>query len=84
MELAFLGGYGSDGPGWYIGPDGVPHYFEGWGIEALGEIRLAVAILDLAAKFKNPELAKAVSGRLGEFVRDELAAFVGERAILAG
>ena len=82
--FAYIGNYGSDAPGWYIGADGTIHFFEGWGVDALGDVRVAVAILDLASKFKNPRLTEVVTERLGEFVQKELGAFNGGRAVLAG
>ena len=85
MNVAYLGNYGSDAGGWYIGPDGKIHHFEGWGVDRLSDVRVAVAILDLAAKFKNPALAEAVTAHLGEFVQKEVGAFAGNgRAVLAG
>ena len=84
MELLYLGGEGSDAPHWVIGPDGVPVWVDGWGVESLNDVRIAVAILNLSLQFKNPTLSKTVGEHVGRFVQHELAAFTGRNSIALG
>ena len=81
--LFLVGSAGSDAPGVWIGPDGKPHVVEGWGAEILNDVRVAVAILELASKFNNPHITDAVTSPVANFVRHELGGFVGDRETIA-
>jgi hypothetical protein len=73
MHMIFVGG--TDGPGWYIGPDGKIHRIPGWNPEAMVDVNLAISALRDIARMKNPaalDLAKS----LNSFVQKEIGAHV--------
>jgi hypothetical protein len=75
---------GSDAPGWYIGPDGQIHYFEGWGIESLREVQLAIQAIEVVSRLRTPRLADGITKTLAGFVNKELGSHIGANAGDAG
>jgi hypothetical protein len=74
MNIYFIGGgFGTDAPGWYIGPDGKIHRVPGWNPEAMSELTHALTILREAGQLKSPKLANAAIKSVMGFVQTELA-----------
>jgi len=64
--------FGSDAGGWYIGPDGKLHHWEGWGVEKFSELTRALTIIREASHFKTPGLGEQVFKGVMGFAQKEL------------
>jgi len=76
MNIYFIGQFGSDAGGWYIGADGKIHRVPGWNPDALREIGAALGVLREAGRLKTHGLADAAIKSVLEFTHKELGAHV--------
>lgn len=74
--------FGSDAGGWYIGPDGKLHHFEGWRPEAMAELSHAVRVLREASQLKTPGLGEAAIKSVLDFVQKDLGAHLKDGGVL--
>lgn len=82
MNIYFLGGFGTDAPSFYIGPDGKIHRVPGWNPEAMADLAHALNVIGEAAKLKTPELGEVLVKGAMEFVQKELNTHVKGGAVL--
>jgi hypothetical protein len=64
--------FGTDGGGWYIGPDGKIHRFPGWNPDAVKEMTHALNVIREAGHLKTPGLADHAIKSVMDFVQKEL------------
>lgn len=77
-NIYFIGQFGSDAGGWYIGSDGKIHRVPGWNPEAMSDLASAVSIIRYTNLVKNAgfssQIMKEVVGfaqkQLGEHIKD--------------
>ena len=79
MKIIAFGHIGSDA-GYWTFENGHWVHHEGWGVDKLVEVNLALSMLGQLAHLKTPGLADAASKGLGEFVQRELTTHLGEHA----
>ncbi len=77
-RIVFVGHFGSDAGGWYIGADGKLHRIPGWDPEQLVDLQHAVSALRSIAQLKHPAVAERVAGALHELITKELGANIKE------
>jgi hypothetical protein len=81
MTIHFLGGFGTDAPGW-IFVDGKFKPVPGWNPEARLELASALNILKFAATLKQPGLSEPIVKAASTFAQHELSTYVKDGGVI--
>ena len=82
MNLMIIGG-GTDGGGWYIGPDGKIHKIPGWNPDGFRDFQAAVGVIREAAQIKSTAISEQVIKSAFGFAQRELSAHFKEGTVVA-
>lgn len=82
MNIYFIAGGGTDGPSWYIGPDGKIHKIPGWNPEAMTDFSHAIKVIREAGQFKTAGLREATIKSVMEFAQKEFSQYIKEGGIV--
>jgi hypothetical protein len=84
MNIYFIGRFGTDAGGWYIGPDGKIHRIPGWNPEQMADLNHAINILRSAGQLKTPGLADAAIKSVMEFAQKQLGEHAKGGVVVVG
>ena len=82
MRIYFIGRFGTDAGGWYIGPDGKIHRVPGWNPEAMVELTHALNVIREAGQLKTPGLAEHAIKGVMDFAQKELGGHIKDGGVL--
>ncbi len=82
QNIYFIGQFGNDAGGWYIGADGKIHRVPGWNPDAMAELGAAVNIIRYTNLIKNATFGPQVMKEAVGFAQKQFATYVKEGGIV--
>ena len=81
-NIYFIGRFGTDAGGWYIGADGKIHRIPGWNPESMIELTAALSIIRVANQIKDERFNSSIMKEAYGFAQKQLGEHLSEGGIL--
>lgn len=82
QNIYFIGQYGTDAGGWYLGADGKIHRIPGWNPESMVELTAALSIIRIANQIKDARFNSEIMKEAYGFAQKQLGDHMNEGGIL--
>lgn|GEM_PF-1942156 len=82
QNIYFIGQYGTDAGGWYIGRDGKIHRVPGWNPESMVDLASTLGIIRIASQIKDAKFNAGMVKEALAFAQNQLGDHLSEGGIV--
>lgn len=82
QNIYFVGQYGTDAGGWYIGPDGKIHRVIGWNQESMIDLAAVLSVIRIANQIKDARFNSEIMKEAFGFAQKQLGDHLSEGGIV--